>query len=220
MEHLEKVWDTAGSGVWESRAELRQYTYSKTMAWVGVDRVLRYLQLQKGTLDTAKIEHLTALRRKIHEQVCREGWNKGLGTFTKYYGGHEIDASLLLMPLVGFLPADDPRMLSTVETIRRELTEGGLVRRNKPKPGKPAEGAFLACSFWLADCLLMQGRRAEAQEQFERVLALSNDVGLMSEEYDVPSKRLAGNFPQALTHLALINTALALSGSTLTRGGA
>jgi GH15 family glucan-1,4-alpha-glucosidase len=124
------------------------------------------------------------------------------------------------MPLVGFLPADDPRMPSTVETIRRELTDRGLVRRMKADPGKPAEGAFLACSFWMADCLLMQGRHAEAQEQFERVLALSNDVGLLSEEYDVPGKHLAGNFPQALTHLALINTALGLSGPTLSRGGA
>jgi GH15 family glucan-1,4-alpha-glucosidase len=123
------------------------------------------------------------------------------------------------MPLVGFLPADDPRMLSTVETIRRELTEGGLLRRKKPPPGKPPEGAFLACSFWMADCLSMQGRHAEAREQFERVLALSNDVGLLSEEYDVPGKRLSGNFPQALTHLALINTALGLSGPTLSRGG-
>ncbi len=171
-------------------------------------------------MDAAQLEHLAALRHTIHQQICREGWNPGLGTFTQYYGGHEIDASLLLMPLVGFLPADDPRMLSTVETIRRELTEGGLVRRKKATPGKPAEGAFLVCSFWMADCLLMQGRHAEAQEQFERVLALSNDVGLLSEEYDVPGKCLAGNFPQALTHLALINTALGLSGPTLSRGGA
>jgi GH15 family glucan-1,4-alpha-glucosidase len=220
VEHLEKMWNTAGSGVWESRAQPRHYTYSKTMAWVGVDRVLRFLQSQEHGVEPAKLEHLAALRHTIHEQICREGWNPGLGTFTQYYGGHEIDASLLLMPLVGFLPADDPRMLSTVETIRRELTDGGLVRRMKAAPGKPAEGAFLACSFWMADCLLMQGRHAEAQEQFERVLALSNDVGLLSEEYDVPGKHLAGNFPQALTHLALINTALGLSGPTLSRGGA
>jgi GH15 family glucan-1,4-alpha-glucosidase len=219
VEHLENIWDTAGSGVWESRGELRQYTYSKTMAWVGVDRVLRFLQSQKCGADAAKLEHLATLRSTIHQQICREGWNPGLGTFTQYYGGHEIDASLLLMPLVGFLPADDPRMLSTVETIRRELTEGGLLRRKKPPPGKPPEGAFLACSFWMADCLSMQGRHAEAREQFERVLALSNDVGLLSEEYDVPGKRLSGNFPQALTHLALINTALGLSGPTLSRGG-
>jgi len=219
VEHLETMWNTAGSGVWESRAQPRHYTYSKTMAWVGVDRVLRFLQSQDRPGDAATLERLTVLRRTIHEQICREGWNAGLGTFTQYYGGQEIDASLLLMPLVGFLPADDPRMLSTVETIRRELTDAGLVRRQRVTPDKPAEGAFLACSFWMADCLLMQGRHVEARELFERVLALSNDVGLLSEEYDVPGRRLAGNFPQALTHLALINTALALSGPTLSRGG-
>jgi GH15 family glucan-1,4-alpha-glucosidase len=190
------------------------------MAWVGVDRVLRFLKSQeRRQVDAARLEHLAALRSTIHEEVCREGWNPGLGTFTQYYGGHELDASLLLMPLVGFLPPDDPRVLSTVETLRRDLTEGGLVRRTKAKPGATAEGAFLACSCWMADCLALEGRDAEAREQFERVLALGNDVGLLSEEYDVPGKRLAGNFPQALTHLAVINTALSLSGTTLSRGG-
>jgi GH15 family glucan-1,4-alpha-glucosidase len=220
VEHLETIWNTAGSGIWESRSRARQYTYSKVMAWVGVDRVLRFLKSQeRRQVDAARLEHLAALRSTIHEEVCREGWNPGLGTFTQYYGGHELDASLLLMPLVGFLPPDDPRVLSTVETLRRDLTEGGLVRRTKAKPGATAEGAFLACSCWMADCLALEGRDAEAREQFERVLALGNDVGLLSEEYDVPGKRLAGNFPQALTHLAVINTALSLSGTTLSRGG-
>jgi GH15 family glucan-1,4-alpha-glucosidase len=219
--HLEKVWNTTGSGVWESRAEPRQYTYSKAMAWVGIDRVLRFLQSEEGRedADPAVVQRLTALRQTIHDEVCREGWNEGLGTFTQYYGGQEIDASLLLLPLVGFLPADNPRMAATIETIRRELTEGGLVRRTRAKPGKPAEGAFLACSCWMADCLSLQGRHDEAREQFERVLALCNDVGLLSEEYNVPAKQLAGNFPQALTHLALVNTALGLSGHVLHRGG-
>jgi len=220
VEHLETIWNTAGSGIWESRSRARQYTYSKVMAWVGVDRVLRFLKSQeRRQVDAARLEHLAALRSTIHEEVCREGWNPGLGTFTQYYGGHELDASLLLMPLVGFLPPDDPRVLSTVETLRRDLTEGGLVRRTKAKPGTTTEGAFLACSCWMADCLALEGRDAEAREQFERVLALGNDVGLLSEEYDVPGKRLAGNFPQALTHLAVINTALSLSGTTLSRGG-
>ncbi len=220
-EHLEKVWNTTGSGVWESRAEPRQYTYSKAMAWVGIDRVLRFLQSEEGRedADSALVQRLTALRQTIHDEVCREGWNEGLGTFTQYYGGQEIDASLLLLPLVDFLPVDDPRMAATIETIRRELTEGGLVRRTRAKPGKPAEGAFLACSCWMADCLSLQGRHDEAREQFERVLALCNDVGLLSEEYNVPAKHLAGNFPQALTHLALVNTALGLSGHALHRGG-
>ncbi|HUA24989.1 MAG TPA: glycoside hydrolase family 15 protein [Steroidobacteraceae bacterium] len=218
VEHLASIWNTSGSGIWESRGQPRQYTYSKTMAWVGVDRVLKFLQAQKGAgVDSAHLARLTALRREIHDQICREGWNAGLGTFTQYYGGQEIDASLLLMPLVGFLPANDPRMLSTVEIIRRELTEDGLVRRKKAEPGKNAEGAFLACSCWMADCLSLQGRHAEAREQFEQVLARCNDVGLLSEEYNVPNKRLAGNFPQALTHLAVVNTALRLSGPVLSR---
>jgi len=157
-----------------------------------------------------------ALRRSIHDEVCREGWNEGLSSFTPYYGGQEIDASLLL-PLVGFLPADDPRMAATIETIRRDLTEDGLVRRLKAKSGKTEEGAFLACSCWMADCLSLQGRHEEARAQFERVLAVCNDVGLLSEEYDVPAKHLAGNFPQALTHLAVVNTALGLSGPRVQR---
>ena len=221
IDHLEKVWTTEGSGVWESRAELRQYTYSKAMAWVGVDRVLRFLQSAEASKDAAPgtVDRLTMLRQTIHDEVCRESWNAGLGTFTKYYGGQEIDASLLLLPLVGFLPADEPRMAATIETIRRELTEDGLVRRMRAKPGETAEGAFLACSCWMADCLSLQGRHDEAREQFERVLELCNDVGLLSEEYNVPGKHLAGNFPQALTHLAVVNTALGLSGLVLHRGG-
>jgi GH15 family glucan-1,4-alpha-glucosidase len=219
--HLEKVWNTAGSGVWESRAESRRYTYSTAMAWVGIDRVLRFLQSAEGRdeAEPAMVDRLTVLRQTIHDEVCREGWNEGLGTFTQHYGGQEIDASLLLLPLVGFLPADDPRMAATIETIRRELTEGGLIRRTRATPGKPAEGAFLACSCWMADCLALQGRHEEARAQFERVLALCNDVGLYSEEYNVPARHLAGNFPQALTHLALVNTALGLSGHVLHRGG-
>jgi GH15 family glucan-1,4-alpha-glucosidase len=222
VERLEKFWNTEGSGIWESRAELRHYTYSNAMAWVGVDRALKFLSSDDGEAQAnhALIERLTALRQIIHDQVCREGWNEGLGSFTQYYGGQDLDASLLLLPLVGFLPAVDRRMVSTIETIRRELTEGGLVRRTKAKSGELAEGAFLACSCWMADCLTLLGRHDEAHEQFERVLALCNDVGLLPEEYNVPAKHLAGNFPQALTHLALINTALGLCGPVLNRGGA
>ena len=219
VEHLETVWNTPGSGVWESRSEPRQYTYSKVMAWVGVDRVLRYLKSHPAGDTAARVEHLEALRSTIHAQVCREGWNPGMGTFTQYYGGHEVDASLLLLPLVGFLPANDPRVRGTVATVRRELTQGGLVRRKKARPDKPAEGVFIACSCWMADCLSLEGRTEEAREQFERVLALRNEVGLLSEEYDVPGRCLAGNFPQALTHLAVVNTALSLSGAPLSRGG-
>ena len=217
-DHLAKVWDTPGSGVWESRSELRQYTYSKVMAWVGIDRVLRDGRAE-GSLSTERQSELEALRDTIHENVCREGWNPGLNTFTQTYGNQVVDASLLLLPLVGFLPADDPRVAATIAKIGGELSEDGLIRRKKVKVDGPNEGAFLACSFWMADCLALQGRHDEAVAQFERVVALVNDVGLLSEEYDVPAKHLAGNFPQALTHLALINTALSLSGPVLNRAG-
>ena len=218
VEHLEAVWNTKGSGVWESRSEPRQYTYSKVMAWVGLDRFLRH-HAEARALDATTVARLKALRQTIHDEVCREGWNEGLGTFTQHYGGQAIDASLLLLPLVGFLPADNPRMAATIETIRRELSEGGLIRRTKAKSEPPNEGAFLACSCWMADCLNLQGRKDEARAQFERVLAVANDLGLLSEEYNTPGKHLAGNFPQALTHLAIVNTALGLCGPTLQRGG-
>jgi GH15 family glucan-1,4-alpha-glucosidase len=213
--HIEKIWHTEGSGVWESRSALRHYTYSKVMAWVGLDRFIR-CHGQTGSVD---LERISALRQTIHDEVCREGWNEGLGTFTQHYGGQAVDASLLLMPLVGFLPADDPRMAATIATIGRELSEGGLIRRTKARAEGPNEGAFLACSCWMADCLNMQGRKEEARAQFERVLAVANDLGLLSEEFNVPAKHLAGNFPQALTHLAVVNTALGLCGPTLQRGG-
>ena len=218
VDHLAEVWDTPGSGVWESRSEPRQYTYSKVMAWVGVDRVLSD-GVAQGSLSAERKAQLETLRQTIHDNVCHEGWNAGLGTFTQSYGNQVLDASLLLLPLVGFLPASDPRIAATISKIASELSEGGLIRRKKAKVDGPNEGAFLACSFWMADCLVLQGRRDEAEAQFERVVALANDVGLLSEEYDVPARHLAGNFPQALTHLALVNTALGLSGSVLNRAG-
>ena len=216
-DHLETVWHARGSGVWELRAEPKQYTYSKAMAWAGFDRALRDEEAF-GTLDDRRRAHLEQLRRKVHADVIREGFNVGLNTFTQSYGSHALDASLLLMPIVGFLPADDPRMAATIARIGAELNEGGLIRRKAPKAEGPSEGAFLACSCWMADCLNMQGRHEEAVAQFERVLAVGNDVGLFSEEYDVPAGCLTGNFPQALTHLAVVNTALGLSGPVLNRG--
>lgn len=216
VDHLTRIWDHPGSGLWESRGGLRHYTYSRVMAWVGIDRFLRS---RGADFDPTDRLRLTDLRTRIHDEICHEGWNEGLGAFTQYFGGHELDASVLLLPLVGFLPADDPRMISTIAVIERELSDGGLIRRMRENKGEKAEGAFLACSCWMADCLNMQGRIDEAIAQFERVLAVRNDLGLLAEEYDVKGRRLSGNFPQALTHLGVVNTALSLSGPVIQRGG-
>ncbi|MFM0053214.1 glycoside hydrolase family 15 protein [Caballeronia grimmiae] len=215
--HLEKVWRLPGAGIWESRGEPRHYTYSRVMVWVALDRFLKHRAAERDL--SPLVQRMTSLREHIHDEVLREGWNEGLGSFTQYYGGEELDASLLLMPLVGFLPADDPRMASTIERIRNDLCEDGLIRRRARQPGDSNEGTFLACSCWMADCLNLQGRTEQARQQFERALATANDVGLLSEQYNAQRHELAGNFPQALSHLAVINTALGLCGRTLQRGG-
>lgn len=217
VEHIEKVWHLPGAGIWESRSIPRHYTYSRVMAWVALDRFVNNYAVNEPF--SPLIERLASLRSRLRDEILREGWNEGLGSFTRYYGAEQTDASLLLLPLVGFLPVDDPRMSSTIERIGRELSEDGLIRRHAKEPFGPNEGAFLACSCWMADCLNLQGRKQEAQQQFERVLATANDVGLLSEQYNTQRGELAGNFPQALSHLAVINTALGLSGPTLQRGG-
>ncbi|REE21509.1 MULTISPECIES: glycoside hydrolase family 15 protein [unclassified Paraburkholderia] len=218
VEHLETIWRTRGSGVWESRAEPCHYTYSKVMVWVAFDRfVSRHATNER--VSRGLLSRITELRQTVRDEIYREAWNEGLGTFTQHYGAQTLDASLLLLPLVGFLPVENPRMASTIATIERELVEGGLVRRKKANADGPNEGAFLACSCWMAECMKLQGRDREAREQFERLLAVANDVGLLAEEYNVPGRHLAGNFPQALTHLSIVNAALALSGPTLRRGG-
>jgi GH15 family glucan-1,4-alpha-glucosidase len=181
------------------------------MAWVAVDRAIKSIEKfgVAGPLDEWR-----TLRAKIHADVCANAWNSKHQMFTQAYGGSNLDASLLLMPQVGFLPATDPRVRSTIEAIQRELTDGGLVLRYRTEHTAdglpPGEGTFLACSFWMADALALLGRREEAHELFERLLALRNDVGLLSEEYDVPRKRQVGNFPQAFSHVALVNTGLNL----------
>ncbi|HEX3995490.1 MAG TPA: glycoside hydrolase family 15 protein, partial [Acetobacteraceae bacterium] len=213
VEHLASVWDQPDAGMWESRDALRHYTYSKAMAWVGVDCFLRSPAATNA--DTALLTRLTELRRQIHQEVCREAWHSGLGTFTQYYGGTEPDASLLLLPLVGFLPVEDPRMAATIDVIGRDLNDGGLIRRTR----SGGDGAFIACSCWMVDCLSMQGKSYAAASLLERVLDLRNDVGLLSEEYNVPGRHLSGNFPQALSHLAVVNSALGLCGPVLQRGG-
>lgn len=208
--HIEKTWQSPGSGIWESRATPRHYTYSKVMVWAALNSFVATLA-DTSTLDAAVYARLAALRDTVRQEVLREGWNGGLNSFVQYYGGEAIDASLLRLPAVGFIAATDAKMVSTIARIERELSEGGLVRRLKAPVDGSAEGSFLACSCWLADCLSMQGRHDEAHAQFERVLALRNDLGLLAEGYNVAGRHLSGNFPQALSHLALVDTALRLS---------
>jgi GH15 family glucan-1,4-alpha-glucosidase len=182
------------------------------MAWVGIDR---YLKLKR--IAPAQRRGMARLREEMHATICRDGFSPQRSSFVHAFGSDRLDGSLLLLPLVGFLPIDDPRIAGTVAAIERELVEDGLVRRWSRADG-PAEGAFLACTCWLADCLGMQGRHREARGYLESVLALANDVGLLAEEWDTRERRLLGNFPQALSHLAVINTALGLSGPVVRRG--
>jgi GH15 family glucan-1,4-alpha-glucosidase len=182
------------------------------MAWVAVDRAVKAVE-RAGV--AGPLEKWRALRARIHDDVCRQGFNSARGAFVQYYGSDALDASLLMMPLVGFLPAKDPRVISTVEAIQRELMSDGLVKRyltDAVVDGlPPGEGVFLPCTFWLVDCLEMMGRHEQAHEIFGRLLELRNDVGLLSEEYDPKLKRQLGNFPQAFSHISLINSAYNLS---------
>ncbi|KFE68618.1 glycoside hydrolase family 15 protein [Hyalangium minutum] len=208
LRFIERSWELPDEGIWEIRGGRQQFTHSKIMAWVAVDQALR--SAEDYHLE-APLDEWRALRSRIHAQVCEKGFDPKLNTFVQAYGSRELDASLLMIPLVGFLPPEDPRVRGTVEAIERELLHEGLVYRydsDRTKDGFPAgEGVFLACSFWLANNQALLGRHQEACELFERLLGLCNDVGLLSEEYDVESHRLVGNFPQAFSHLALITTA-------------
>jgi GH15 family glucan-1,4-alpha-glucosidase len=219
---LEEGWRQPDAGIWEVRGPRRHFTHSKVMAWVAFDRGIRHIE--EFDRDGPH-EHWCAIRDEIHAEVLARAWNEDKQAFTQSYETEDLDASVLLMPLVGFLPPDDPRMMSTVDAIRRELTAEGLVLRYRSRDdgavdGLPAgEGVFLACSFWLADVLALQGRTDEARELFERLLDLRNDVGLLAEEYDPVEGRLLGNFPQAFTHLALVNTAYILGEGRGMRNG-
>jgi GH15 family glucan-1,4-alpha-glucosidase len=216
VQHVESIWQEPDQGMWESRATPRHYVYSKVSAWVAIDRFVAGRASGKHA-SRSMLNRMKNLRDRIHAQVCSEGYDSGLRTFVAYYGSQELDASLLLLPLVGFLPIEDERIAETVAAIERDLVSDGLVRRWRPHYKDP-EGAFLACTCWLADCQMMQGRRDAAHTTFERLLSVRNDLGLLSEEYDVEAGRLAGNFPQALSHLALVQTALALCGPVMRRG--
>jgi GH15 family glucan-1,4-alpha-glucosidase len=208
VQYVETAWQEPDEGIWEVRGPRRRFTHSRVMAWVAVDRAVK--AVERFGLE-GPVDRWRRLRRDIHEDVCRHGYDTDLGAFVQSYGSKLIDASLLMIPLVGFLPATDPRMLGTVRAIHEHLVTDGFVNRYQTQPDvdglPPGEGAFLPCTFWLADNLALQGRVKEARELFERLLALRNDVGLLSEEYDPGAQRLLGNFPQAFTHMGLINTA-------------
>ena len=212
LDFVESAWQDPDEGIWEVRGQRRHFTHSKVMAWVALDRGVK--AVERFGLD-GDAGRWRGIRDAIHAEVCRKGFDSEAGTFVQHYGSREPDASLLMIPLVGFLPASDPRMVGTVAAIQRELTTDGFVARYRTDPRvdglPPGEGAFLPCTFWLADNLALQGRRDEARSIFERLLAIRNDVGLLAEEYDPRAGRFLGNFPQALSHMALINTAANLT---------
>jgi GH15 family glucan-1,4-alpha-glucosidase len=208
VQFLETIWDKPDEGIWEVRGPRRHFTHSKVMAWVAFDRAVKGVE-SFGLPGPA--DHWRQVRDRIHAEVCANGFNPKRGCFVQYYGSDLLDASLLMIPIVGFLPAQDPRMRGTIEAIERDLLQDGFVARYPSLPGidglPSGEGSFLLCTFWLADCLHLLGRRADALRLFEGVLSVRNDVGLLAEGYEVVDRRLVGNFPQAFSHVGLINTA-------------
>jgi GH15 family glucan-1,4-alpha-glucosidase len=210
--HVATVWHRPDRGIWEMRGPERSFTSSKVSAWTALDRAIRYVE--EHGLDEA-VNDLREARTAIFDEVCREGFNPTLNTFTQYYGGTGLDASLLFIPLSGFLPATDSRVVSTVEALERELLQGGFLLRFKPEGEVDGlsgeEGVFLACSFWLAAVYQMIGREEDARRLFNRTISIGNDLGLLAEEYDPKARRQLGNFPQAFSHFELVNTAFALA---------
>jgi GH15 family glucan-1,4-alpha-glucosidase len=208
LQFLETAWKEPDEGLWEVRGPRRQFTHSKVMAWVAFDRAVKAVE-RFGL--RGPVEQWRKWRDEIHREVCTHGFNQQINSFVQYYGSDLLDASLLMIPLVGFLRADDPRMRGTLEAIEHGLMRDGLVDRYATHPHvdglPPGEGSFLPCSFWYADNLALMGRREEAVDYYERLLALRNDLGLLSEEYDPHARRLLGNFPQAFSHVGLVNTA-------------
>jgi GH15 family glucan-1,4-alpha-glucosidase len=219
VEYLEGCWREPDEGIWEVRGPRRHFTHSKVMAWVAFDRAIAAVETLRRV--EGPVERWRAIRAEIHDEVCRQGFDRGRNAFVQSYGSQHLDASLLMIPLVGFLPATDPRVLGTVGAIERELLHDGFVRRYHSDPevdGLPSgEGAFLPCTFWLAMNQSLCGRGDDARRLFERLLELRNDVGLLAEEYDPIQRRLLGNFPQAFSHVSLINTALQLEGKPAIR---
>jgi GH15 family glucan-1,4-alpha-glucosidase len=212
LEFLERAWDQPDHGIWETRGEKRHFTHSKVMCWVAFDRAIADSVRHQLA---APVARWRKLRARIHAEIIRHGYDAKRNTFVQYYGASEVDASLLLIPQVGFLPATDARVKGTIAAVERDLLVDGLVLRYRTLPSleqaPPHEGRFLACSFWLADALVLSGQRAKAEKLFKRLLRLTNDVGLLAEQYDPAARRMLGNFPQALSHMALVNTARNLS---------
>ena len=212
LEHLEQVWDQPDDGIWEERGPRRHFVQSKVMAWLAFDSAIRLAE--RYELD-APLKRWRKVRGEIHRQVNERGYDAERSTFTQYYGSQELDAAVLMIPIVGFLPGSDERVTGTIDAIRKELGHDGFISRYSTSATDDglagSEGQFLACSFWLVTALAMNGRSDEARRLFERLLALGNDLGLFSEEYDVADKRLIGNFPQAFTHLTLVQAANTLA---------
>jgi GH15 family glucan-1,4-alpha-glucosidase len=215
MQFLEFEWDARDEGIWEVRGPRRHFTHSKVMAWVAADRAVRLCD-EHGREGPA--HRWRALRERIHAEVCAQGYDPERGAFVQSYGSKLLDAAVLMIPLVGFLPPEDERVRNTVATIERELMEDGFVRRYEESEDAaevdglpPGEGAFLPCSFWLVDNLALQGRVDDAGERFERLLGIRSGLGLLAEEYDTRLGRLVGNFPQAFSHVGLVNSAFNLS---------
>jgi GH15 family glucan-1,4-alpha-glucosidase len=231
--HLCEVWRLPDDGIWEVRGGAKHFVHSKVMAWVAVDRAIEMAEQDRALAKTrghkrtmvaipaSDVRRWKKVRAAIHKEVCRKGFNKKLNSFVQSYGSNALDAACLRNALVGFLPADDPRIVGTVEAIETHLMKGGLksglVQRYNPRKTKDGlaggEGQFLACSFWMVANLWLIGRKADARALFDRLLALCNDVGLLAEEYDTVAQRMVGNFPQALSHIALIHAAFTLSGA-------
>ena len=213
LDHLETIWQEPDEGIWETRGGREQFTYSKVMAWVAFDRAVK---LAENLNYCAPVDKWKQLRDTIHAEVCARAFNAKKNSFVRAYGSDQLDAALLLMPQVGFLPPDDPRIRGTIEAVERELMRDGFVQRYDTAQAEdglpPGEGAFLACSFWMVSSLHALGRTDDARVLFERLTGLCNDVGLLSEEYDTGRKRLVGNFPQAFSHIALVNAACDLEG--------
>ena len=215
MDYLEGAWERPDEGIWEVRGGRKPFVHSKVMAWVAFDRAVRMVERygQEGPVDRWR-----ELRSAVHREVCEQGYDADRKTFTQSYGSRGLDAATLMIPVVGFLAPTDERVIGTVEAVQRELCHDGFVMRYDTSEAAdglpPGEGAFLPCSFWLADCLTLIGRHEEARRMFDRLTALANDVGLLAEEYDPGQKRLVGNFPQAFTHVALVSTAINLDRAT------